>query len=128
MTRITKEWLKARVQTLNIMLDRPVCIFNPGATASQQNIGHLSLDKNSTGYKLVEIVSGGGSESDWSPRLSPKDTDLFITGVVRGIALRNAQLAAMLIKNELLQHVKEQDVALYSPDNAHRLLKLREQV
>lgn len=118
MTRITKAWLKARVQTLNTMLGRPVALYNTNATAADQNIGHLSLDKNAAGYRLVEIIGYGGVEANWSPRLQPKDMDQFIDGIVKGIALRNAHIGALLLKNEVEQVGLTPDAALYGTANA----------
>lgn len=69
------------------MLGRPETLFNPGATVSQQNIGHLSLDKDSTGYKLVEVVDGHGSEHAWSPRMPAKELDQYLDGIFKGIRL-----------------------------------------
>ena len=117
MTRITKEWLKSRVQTLNMLLERPVALYNTNATAAEQNIGHLSLDKDAGGYKLVEIIGYGGAEANWSPRLQPKDMDLFIDGIVKGIALRNVHLGALLLKNEVEMMGLTPDAALYSNAN-----------
>jgi len=124
MTRITKESLKARVQTLNMMLERPVTIFNADATASEQNIGHLLLDKNSDGYRLVEIINGSGSESNWSQRLTPKAMDLFIDGIVNGISLRNAHIGAMMIRNQLARHTDSTYTGMYDPANAEKLRKI----
>ena len=118
MSRITKAWLKARVQTLNILLERPITIFSPGASASEQNIGHLSLDKDAGGYKLVEIISSGGAEANWSPRLQPKDMDSFIDGIVKGIALRNVHIGVILLKNEVEMLGLTPDAALYGQGNA----------
>ena len=117
MNRITKEWLKSRVQTLNMLLERPMTIFSPGASASEQNVGHLSLDKDAGGYRLVEII-GGGMASSWSPRLQPKDMDLFIDGIVKGIALRNAHIGVILLKNEVEMAGLTPDAALYGSANA----------
>ena len=128
MTRITKECLKSRVQTLNIMLERPTTIFSADATASQQNIGHLYLDKDAGGYKLVEIISGNGAEANWSPRLQPKDMDLFIDGIVKGIALRNAHIGVILLKNEVELAGLTPDAALYDPSNVATLHKLWDKV
>ena len=118
MTRITKEWLKSRVQTLNMLLERPMTIFSPGASASEQNVGHLSLDKDAGGYRLVEIISGGGVEANWSPRLQPKEMDLFIDGILNGIALRNAHIGVILLKNEVEMAGLTPDAALYGNANA----------
>ena len=117
MTRITKEYLKARVSTLNMMLERPPTIFNHGAAANEQNIGHLSLDKDASGYKLVEIISSGGSEANWSERLTAKDMDLFIDGLIRGISLRNGHIAVTLLKAGVEDLGLTPDAALYSGRN-----------
>lgn len=117
MRRITKDWLNSRVSSLNMLLERPMCIWNPGAAVGEQNVGHLRLDKDSTGYKLVEIVSPGGSEQPWSPRLDAKQLDQYIDGIVKGISLRNAHIGAMLLKNEVENAGLTPDAALYSNAN-----------
>jgi hypothetical protein len=118
MTRITKEWLKSRVYTLNILLERPGVIYDAGASASDQNIGHLMLDKDSTGYRLVEIVSSNGAEANQSPRLSPKDMNLYLDGIINGISLHNAHIGVVLLKNKAEKAGLTPSAALYSPDNA----------
>lgn len=118
MARITKEWLKSRVSTLNMMLERPLTLYGPGATAADQNIGHLCLDKDAGGYRLVEIIGCAGAESNWSPRLQAKDVDLFIDGIVNGIALRNAHIGTVLLKDTVEQAGLTPDAALYGTGNA----------
>lgn len=117
MTRIAKERLASRVGTLNMLLDRPVTRFSLGATASQQNIGHLTLDKNSDGYKLVEIVSSTGAEISWSPRSTSGGIDMFITGIINSIAI--------LLKAAAEQHKLTPDAALYSDANAAMLRSIK---
>lgn len=112
MTRITKERLNSRVGTLNMLLDRPMTRFSDGASVSQQNVGHLTLDKNSDGYKLVELVTGTGCETHWSPRLPAPDMDMFINGIINGISLRNAQIGTILLNAE--KYKLTPDAALHS--------------
>jgi hypothetical protein len=100
-----------------MLLERPMCIWNTGAAANEQNVGHLMLDKDSTGYKLVEIMSPGGSEQSWSTRLDAKHMDQYIDGIVKGIALRNAHIGAILIKSKLEDAGLTPDAALYSDAN-----------
>lgn len=116
--RITKDKLRSRVDTLNMMLERPMALFTPGAT--KPNTGHLSLDINSTGFRLVEQLDTGG-ERDWSSRLSGKEMDIFIDGIVRGIALRNEHIGVSLVKHKLEQGGLTASALLYSDDNVLRL-------
>lgn len=88
--------------------------FSDGASVSQQNVGHLTLDKNSDGYKLVELVTGTGCETHWSPRLSAPDMDMFINGIINGISLRNAHIGAILLKAKVEEAGLTSDAALYS--------------
>ena len=118
MTRITKAWLERRVTMVNTLLERPVALYNAGAAAADQNIGHLLFDKDGGGYKLVEIIGYGGVERSWSKRLSPKDMDQFIDGIVKGIALRNAHIGVVLLKNEVEKLGLTPDAALYGTTNA----------
>lgn len=105
--RITKNSIKNRVDTLNMMFERPMALFTPGSPKA--NTGHLSLDINSTGFRLVEQLDTGG-ERNWSGRLSGKDMDIFIDGIVRGIALRNEHIGRVLFKATAEQPTTE-DVA-----------------
>jgi hypothetical protein len=125
MARITKEWLGSRVDSVNVVLGRPTARFNSN---DDMNVGHLTLDKNDAGYKLVEIISSTGGEQVWSARLSAKHMDQYIDGIINGISLRNAHIGAMLLKNELLHHVNTPVTALYDPANESTLRKLREKV
>ena len=115
--RVTKDWLRSRVQTLNMLLERPLCIFNPGASVSEQNIGHLYVEKANGGYKLVEIVTGGGAERNWSKRMTGTDMDLYLDGLIHGISLRNAHIGAILIKSKVVDVGLTPDTALYSDVN-----------
>jgi len=128
MTRITKDRLVTRIGTLNMMLDRPITRFNEGASVSQQNVGHLNLNKDSTGYKLVELVSTTGGEASWSPRMNPKDMDLFIDGIINGISLRNAHIGTILLKAEVEKLGITPDAALYSDANATLLRSIKNAV
>ncbi len=126
MTRITKERLNSRVGTLNMLLDRPMTRFSDGASVSQQNVGHLALDKNSDGYKLVEIASSTGAEISWSPRSTSVNIDMFITGIINGISLRNAQIGTILLNAE--KYKLTPDAALHSGTNATLLRSIKNAV
>lgn len=109
--RVTKNSIKSRVGTLNMMLERPMALFTPGET--KPNTGHLSLDINSTGFRLVEQLDTGG-EREWSQRMTGKEMDNFIDGIVRGIALRNEHIGATLVKHKLEKAGLNADALLYS--------------
>jgi len=100
-----------------MILERPTCIFNPGASASEQNDGHLYLEKANGGYKLVEIISAGGSERNWSTRMPAGNMDLYLDGLIHGISLRNGHIEAELIKIRVVEAGLTPDVALYSGNN-----------
>lgn len=123
--RVTKDKLRSRVGTLNMMLERPMALYTPGYTKS--NTGHLSLDINSTGFRLVEQLDTGG-ERDWSSRLSGKEMDIFIDGIVRGIALRNEHIGASLVKHKLEQAGLTSGALLYSDDSVIKLTAQAETV
>lgn len=99
--------------------------FSPGVTVSQQNVGHLTLDKDSDGYKLVELVSTSGAEAGWSPRMKPKDMNLFIVGIVNGIGLRNVHIGAILLKANVEKAGLTPDAALYGDANAALLRSIK---
>ena len=91
MIKVTKAWLMNRLSMINTLQGWPVALYNTNATAADQNIGHLLFDKDSDGYRLVEIIGHSGVERSWSKRLSPKDMDLYLDGIINGISLYNAQ-------------------------------------
>ena len=94
--RITKKFLQLRMVTLNTMLRRPKELFQSGS-GCKMNVGHLSLDKDATGYMMVEITSEGGGESDKSGRMSAAEMSIFIGGMVKGISA-HAELITQLDK------------------------------
>jgi hypothetical protein len=112
MRRITKDWLNSRVKTINIMLGRPVTHFAPDN--GPMNVGHLMLDKDSTGYKLVEIGSATGGERDYTRRLPAKEMDIALDGIVNGMALSNRYMEQKIVK-EMLEKAGVADIApMYS--------------
>ena len=117
MTRVTKEWLASRVKVLNELLGRPTTLWNKDAAAGDQNIGHLLFDKDIGGYKLVEIVGSGGLECSWSTRLSQKDMDLYIDGLMNGVSLRIAQEEQQQLAKQLEQAGITPDAAIYGTAN-----------
>lgn len=108
-----------------MMLERPMALFTPGET--KPNTGHLSLDINSTGFRLVEQLDTGG-ERDWSQRMTGKEMDNFIDGIVRGLALRNEHIGAILVKNKLEKAGLTAAALLYSDDNVLKLTAQTETV
>ena len=91
--RITKELLDSKLRTLNSVLKRPMSQWPddhvPG-TVMGMNVGHLLLDSNGYGMRLVEIVSSGGAERAWSDSFQTKRQMFdYLVGVLNGITLRN---------------------------------------
>jgi len=116
--KITKEKLRSRVFTLNMVLDRPLVPFD-----GKPMIGHLGLEQVSvgSGYRLFELVSVTGGERNWTEVLTAKEMDAFITGVISGISLRNSHIAHMHIKQCLNERGLTPDTLLYSTENAELL-------
>jgi len=114
MNRITRDWLKSRVHTLNIMLERSPTIWNSGASAGEQNVGHLMLDKDSTGYRLVEIVSPTGGECSWTKRLTAKEMNAAIDNIIVGIGLCNTHISMRICKDVLEKSGQGFNFPMYS--------------
>ena len=88
--RITKEMLAQKMRTLNAVLKRPALQWEPGAQSGEMNVGHLTLDHNSFGMRLVEIVSPGGAERAWGDVCSGnREMFNYLVGILNGITLRN---------------------------------------
>jgi len=81
------------MRTLNSVLRRPASQWpddhKPGQVCNM-NVGHLLLDSNGYGMRLVEIVSSGGAERSWSDSFQSKRQMFdYLVGVLNGITLRN---------------------------------------
>ena len=88
--RITRKQLVAQVAELNKVLGLPAKMFASGVLELpvRYNIGHIALDKNSTGYSLEENTSSQGGVFAMTARLTAKDMSVFIHGMMRGIWLQ----------------------------------------
>lgn len=126
MSRNTKEKLKERVQSLNTLLERPTARWNDDASVSECNVGFLDLECqfSPTTYRLVEIISRAGAETDWSETMSAMEMRQFLDGMVKGIAIRNAQLGQVAAKNGLMRFGQPSDAPLYSDQLMADLHKL----
>jgi hypothetical protein len=88
--RITKQMIEAKMRTLNAVLKRPATQWDEGAKSGEMNIGHLTLDSNGYGMRLVEICSPGGAERAWSDCFDGNRQMFdYLVGVLNGITLRN---------------------------------------
>lgn len=85
---ITKKWLQQQVTLLNTVLGRPIEQF--AFNSIRYNIGHIYLDHNRNGYSLEEQTSEQGAVHVMCHRMPPKEMNMYIHGLLRGIALRDA--------------------------------------
>lgn len=121
-SKYTKVALDSSIATLNTMLERPLTRFRDDDT-SAMNVGHLSLDKDRTGYILVEIVSKQGGERDWTRRMTLREMSISVSGMLDGIALRNRHVEGSLLKGTLNNAGITPDTDMYSDANAALLCK-----
>lgn len=89
--RITAKLLRERMRDVNRLLDRPEQMFldRCGTPDCNWAIGHLALDHNANGYQIEETVSDMGAVHNITNRLTGKEMDCYISGLLAGIALRN---------------------------------------
>lgn len=76
--RVTKYTLREQCVKLNEWLRRP-----HGA----MEIGHFSIDKNASGYRLEEEVNGKGVVQAHSERLPAREMGYLLAGMIRGVSL-----------------------------------------
>ena len=96
MKAVTKDNL-AHVDKLNTLLGRPTSAC----------IGNLSLNTDSTGCMLVEIVNTAGAEYPKSKRMSSTAMNLHLTGIVEGIQMHSKAL----LKDTTDKHANPMDAA-----------------
>lgn len=89
---ITKKFLEAKVSRLNKVLGRPVEPYKMlDGGGVEANVGNISLDHNPIygGYILREMTHGGGQSNFMrqSQRVSPKEIDNYLTGLLDGLSL-----------------------------------------
>jgi len=93
--RVTKSLLQAQAVELNRIMGRPVEMFASKVGEKVRfNIGHITLDKNATGWQLEEQTGEGGSVYQLTARMSAKDISLFMNGMMRGVWLSREKAAA----------------------------------
>jgi len=123
--RASKKSLQYRIQTINMMLERPESLFlsEPGVSPIVHAVGHLYLDKNSDGYALEECTNAQGGSKMWGMRSTAKELDIFLMGITRGIGLRNAHIGELLMVNELT-NASLPVGPMYGEENAAELAEL----
>lgn len=89
--RITTKYLRERMRNVNRFLGRPEAMFLPPEQVvdGSMAVGHLDVDHNTAGYQLEEIVSSRGAVHNITNRLTGKEMNCYISGLLAGIALRN---------------------------------------
>jgi hypothetical protein len=89
MQRITKHQLQMKVAQLNLSLGRSTA----GMTdAGKHVVGHIALDHNHIGYQLEEQLTPEGSVYNITNRMTAREMNICVCGMINGIALRNRQL------------------------------------
>ena len=103
--RTTAEQLRAEVRELNILLDRPLEMFaSKIGEPTRHSVGHLTLDKNSTGYQLEEQTSEHGGTRAWSMRLTPAKMAIMLQGIRYGRLLRDAHVLELIKRQKQSTH------------------------
>ena len=90
--RVTRKMLEARVNRLNVVLNRPVAGWTrstdaaTGKVSTRANVGHFLLETNSPGdgwtrYTLAQIISEGGGEMNVSRCCTLQEMYAYLCGV-----------------------------------------------
>lgn len=89
--KITAKYLRERMRDVNRLLGRPEQMFldRCGTPDCNWAVGHLDLDHNANGYQIEGISSGTGAVHNITNRLTGKEMDCYISGLLAGIALKN---------------------------------------
>lgn len=92
--RTTRKVIDSHVEAVNISLRRPLTYWADDNPESRKvNVGHIRLDKHSQGYRLEELVEGGGVTNIGPRLLKAGEFRLFLEGLLAGIRLgKNTQL------------------------------------
>ena len=84
--------IEKKVIRLNEMLHRPSEYYTDGHC----NPGHIMVDLSTCygGYQLNEVSKGGGVDDrvfglSWAHRLSAKEMNLFLTGLIAGLEINH---------------------------------------
>lgn len=98
--RITHAGLRVQVQNLNVALERPVEQFTSKVgQPTKFSVGHLCLVHDASGYSLEEQTSDHGSVHLVCSGKTASQMDIFLDGMVRGIAFRNVQIGQRVLRN-----------------------------
>lgn len=118
MGRVTAKSLRYDLQTLNILLERPVEQFaSKVGEPVRFNIGHLYLDHNAQGYSIEEQTSEKGGVHDMTGRMSASEMNIMIRGMMKGVGLRNAHIGELFLRKEMAEvGLTDADSPLYNQD------------
>ena len=87
--RITKKILGSQVRLLNQLTGRPVDMFQSKVGESTRfSTNHIALDKDVTGYRLEEQMGKLGNVCTITGRMSAKEMNLYLCGMLKGIELK----------------------------------------
>lgn len=118
MPRITKKTLESQLSTLNMLLERPLEQFaSKVGEPVRFSTGHIGLLHDSSGYSIEETVSVHGAVHTLGSGLTANEAYYLLRGMISGIALRNAHIGELLLRNELAKSgICRHDHPLYQDD------------
>lgn len=87
MNRITKKQLKARIDTINSILNRPATPYSQANGKLVANIGNFSLSQCYGGYCVHLMVNDGGGVSTpiWHGHIPARDAYERISAFIAGL-------------------------------------------
>lgn len=97
---ITNKKLQARVASLNVALGRPTTPYTRDANGNTVgNTGHIMLDHAPIyGGYILRVMNASTGESNFgrmSGRISGKEMDAYLSGLVEGISILNGLIAEL---------------------------------
>lgn len=123
MARVTKKILKNQLDTINMLLERPVLPFaSEVGEPVRFAVGHISLEHSLSGYSIEEICSENGAAHCIASGLTANEAYYILRGILHGITLRNAHLGELLLRSELHKAgLSTADHPLYNNPNKDKL-------
>lgn len=117
MARITKKAIETQIKSLNMLLDRPDNQFSSKVgEPTRFAVGHICFQHDSSGYSLEEVITESGAVYSLGSGMSANETYYLLRGMISGIALRNAHIGQLLLRDYQNKNGKcETDHPLYDP-------------
>lgn len=85
MSRIDRNQIDRVLRSINHRLGFPISMFD--SSNDCLSIGHIYVDKNSTGWQIEQIISRSGAAKALSNRMSCREAFIFVLGMQMSLEL-----------------------------------------